>query len=101
MFDSRYLQLIGWGRPAHQSRIEALQGELLERILSDLQDIKAVLWRCSLVSKAWREAVSRMYPRDLELPNTSERRTKVTPEKVLQLMQWLQGKHAKRVLWAT
>ena len=78
-----------------QSRMEALQGELLERILSDLQDIKAVLWQCLLVSKAWREAVSRMYPRDLELPNTSERRIKVTPEKVLQLMQWLQGKHAK------
>lgn len=78
-----------------QNIMEALQGELLERLLSNLQDIKAVLLQCSLVSKAWREAVSRMYPRDLELPNTPETHTQVTTQKVLQLMQWLQRKHAK------
>ncbi len=75
--------------------MEALQGELLERILSNLQDTKGLLLQCSLISKAWREAVSRIYPRDLELPNTSERRTQVTPEKVLQLMQWIQRRHSK------
>jgi len=51
--------------------------------------------QCSLVSKAWQEAVSKIYPRDLELPRTPERHTPVTPEDVLQLMQWLQRKHSK------
>jgi len=78
-----------------QSRMEALQGELLERILSNMQDTTGLLLQCSLVSKAWQQAVSRIYPRDLELPRTPDRRTPVTPEDVLQLMQWLQRKHSK------
>ncbi len=78
-----------------QTRMAALQGELLERILSNMQDTTGLLLQCSLVSKAWQEAVSRIYPRDLELPRTPERRTPVTPEDVLRLMQWLQRKHSK------
>lgn len=42
-----------------QSRMEALQGELLERILSNMQDTTGLLLQCSLVSKAWQQAVSR------------------------------------------
>lgn len=72
-----------------QANMEVLQGLLLDKVLGKLECCRD-LPRCAAVSKLWLQVASKIQPTSLYLPHAWHRpRSLMTPQEVLQLMQWL------------
>ena len=72
-----------------QANMEVLQGVLLDKVLGKLESCQDLL-RCAAVSKFWLQVASKIQPTYLCLPPAWRRpQSLMTPQEVLQLMQWL------------
>ncbi|DBA88326.1 TPA: hypothetical protein ACH3X2_004830 [Trebouxia sp. C0005] len=72
--------------------IEVLHGPLLDQVLGKLECCQDLL-RCAAVCKLWLQVASKVQPTSLYLPPLWRcRESPITPQEVLQVMQWLHRK---------